>query len=248
MQIKTDGLIIRELNVGEADRIVTILTREKGVVRASARGARSVKSRISPATQLLSHSGFTLFQGREKYIIDEAEPLHIFMGVRQDLDKLALAQYIAELTGALAPQEAEAEIYLRLALNALYLIETGKRPLGLIKAACEMRLLTIAGYMPDLVACRECGAYEADVMYLKPRKASLICAACSPETPEGDPLSRGALAALRHTVYADFERLFAFSLPEAALAQLALASERYLLYSLGRSFTTLDFYNSLSGG
>ena len=218
MQIKTDGLIIRELNVGEADRIVTILTREKGVVRASARGARSVKSRISPATQLLSHSGFTLFQGREKYIIDEAEPLHIFMGVRQDLDKLALAQYIAELTGALAPQEAEAEIYLRLALNALYLIETGKRPLGLIKAACGMRLLTIAGYMPDLVACRECGAYEADVMYLEPRKASLICAACSPETPEGDPLSRGALAALRHTVYADFERLFAFSLPEAALA------------------------------
>jgi len=247
MQIKTDGLIIRDLNVGESDRIVTILTREKGVVRASARGARIIKSRISPATQLLSHSDFTLYQGRDKYIINEAEPLDFFMGVRQNLDKLAIAQYLSELEGCLAPQEADAEIYLRLALNALHLIDNGKRPLPLIKAAIEMRLLTITGYMPDLVACRSCGAYEADVMYFEPESAGIICSKCRTEAAGGYPLSRGALAALRHTVYADFERLFSFSLPEGALTQLCRASERYLLCCLERSFTTLDFYNSLSG-
>ena len=63
MQIKTDGLIIRDLNVGEDDRIVTILTRSRGVVRASARGARRVKSRLSTATRLFCYSDFTLFKG-----------------------------------------------------------------------------------------------------------------------------------------------------------------------------------------
>jgi DNA repair protein RecO (recombination protein O) len=247
MQIKTDGLVIRDLNVGEADRIVTILTRKKGVVRASARGARIVKSRISPATALLSHTDFTLFQGRDKYIIDEAEPLDFFMGLRRDLDKLALAQYIAELEGFIAPQEAEAEIYLRIALNALHLIDAGLRPLPLIKAAVEMRLLTIAGYMPELVACRGCGAFEADVMYLEPGSASIICSDCPKEPGERYPLSRGAMAALRHTVYADFERLFSFSLPAQPLEELVTASERYLLHCLERSFTTLEFYNGLAG-
>jgi DNA repair protein RecO (recombination protein O) len=248
MQIKTDGLVIRDLNVGESDRIVTILTREKGVVRASARGARIVKSHISPATQLLSHSDFTLYQGRDKYIINDAEPLDFFMGVRQDLDKLALAQYICELEGCIAPQEAEAEVYLRLALNALHLIDSAKRPLALIKFAIEMRLLTVSGYMPDLVACSGCGVYEDDVMYFAPHSAGILCSKCHAEGANDDPLSKGALAALRHTVYADFERLFSFTLPQAALGQVARASEHYLLCCLERSFTTLEFYNGLAGG
>lgn len=79
MRLTTDALIIRENNnIGEADRFVTALTRELGLVRASARGAQNMKNRNASATQLLSYSRLTLFKGREKYIIDEAEPLRIF--------------------------------------------------------------------------------------------------------------------------------------------------------------------------
>lgn len=250
MQCKTDGLVIRENNVGESDRIISILTREKGVVRASARGARKVKSRILPAVQLLTHSDFTLFHGRELYIIDEAEPLHLFLGVRRDLDRLALAQYFAQLEETLAPQEDGAEVYLRLALNALYMLETGKRPPALVKAAFEMRLLTLAGYMPDLVACRVCGAYEAAHMWFDPVHGDLVCDRCAPgedvaRDGESLPLAPGALAAMRHTVYADFGRLFSFELPAAALAELGRAAERYVCCRLERSFSTLDFYHGL---
>ena len=245
MQLKTDGLVIRELNVGESDRIVTILTRSQGVIRASAKGARTVKSRMTSATQLLSYGNFALFRGREKYIIDEVEPQHLFLGVRRDLERLSLAQYFAELEGFLAPQEDEAEIYLRLILNALALTEKGTRPLPLLKAAFEMRLLTMAGYMPDLVACRRCGAFEHDVMFLEPAEGTLTCGGCAADGENGCALSRGALAAMRHTVYADFERLFSFELPEGPLSELARASERYLLCTLDRNFPTLEFYNGL---
>lgn len=255
MQIKTDGLTIRELNVGENDRIITLLTREKGVVRASARGARRVRSSILPSAQLLCYSNFTLYRGRDKYIIDEAEPIDFFMGLRADLRRLTLAQYFAQVCAYSVPEEEPAEEALRLTLNALHLLQGGKRPPALIKAVFEMRLLAAGGFMPDLVACKGCGSYEEDLMYLFPRAGVIACPRCAadPEfmrtlpSRERCPLSRGALAALRHIVYADFERLFSFTLPEPALGELARASERCLLTNMDRSFAALDFYHTLDG-
>ena len=161
MRLTTDALIIRENNnIGEADRCVTARTRELGLVRASARGAQNMKNRNASATQLLSYSRLTLFKGREKYIIDEAEPLRIFFDLRADIEKLALAQYFCELAGVLAPSEEPAEEFLRLLLTALHLLGAGKRDPRLIKAVTELRLLALAGYMPDLTACRACGGTD----------------------------------------------------------------------------------------
>ena len=110
MKLTTDALIIRENNtLGESDRFVTALTRELGVIRASVRGARQLKNRNGSATQLLCYSRLSLYKGREKYIVDDAEPLQVFFDVRGDLTKLALAQYFCELAGVLAPAEEEAE-------------------------------------------------------------------------------------------------------------------------------------------
>lgn len=252
MQIKTDGLIIRDLNVGEDDRIVTILTRSRGIVRASARGARRVKSRLSTATRLFCYSDFTLFKGREKYIIDDAQPIEFFLGINKNLEGLALAQYFAQAAAAVAPEEDNAEPFLRLMLNSLNFIKNGNRKLMQIKAVFELRILTMAGYMPDLVACRNCGAYEADSMYLDPITGTLLCGDCTAlghgTAVAGSPkLSKGALAAMRHIVYSDFEKLFSFSLPDATLKELGAACEAYFKSQLERSFPTLDFYNSIAG-
>ncbi len=255
MQIKTDGLIIRDLNVGEDDRIVTIITRERGIIRASARGARRVKSRLSTATRLFCYSDFTLYKGRDKYIIDEAQPIEFFLGVDKDLERLSLAQYFAQLCAFLAPEEEQAEPFLRLMLNALNFIKNEKRPLPLIKSAFELRMLTMSGYMPDIVACRSCGAYEAEKMFLDPITGALMCSDCESATEESaqsgkkkPQLSKGALAAMRHIVFAEFEKLFSFTLPEVALKELTFAVQEYMLSQIERSFPTLEFYNSLVGG
>ena len=77
MQVKTQGLIIREQTVGESDRLVTVLTRDAGVVRAFARRAKNLKDSKSAATQLLCYSRLSIFKGREKYMIDDAEPIEV---------------------------------------------------------------------------------------------------------------------------------------------------------------------------
>lgn len=247
MQINTDGLIVKEQNIGESDRLVTVLTREEGILRAFVRGAKRMKSRNASSTQLLCYSRLSIYKGRDTYVIDEAQPEEVFFPLRQDMEKLSLAQYFCELSMSLVPENAEAGDFLRLVLNGLYFLSSGKRPASLIKAVVEMRMLSLAGYMPDLIYCQGCGTYEADEMYFLPRQGTLYCGDCyrKAQRSHGIAMNRGVTTALRHTIYADFSKLFAFSLPEEGRKRLAYLSERYLLSQLDRQFATLQFYHQI---
>ncbi|MBC8532943.1 DNA repair protein RecO [Yeguia hominis] len=247
MQIYTDGLIIREQAIGESDRLVTVLTRDEGLLRAFVRRAKDLKNRGSSATQLLCYSRLTIYRGREKYIIGDARPIKVFFELRSDIERLSLAQYFCELAGKFAPEGTPSEPFLRLLLNALHFLCEGSRPPLLLKATVEMRLLALAGYMPDLVACSECACYEAETMYFLPQKGILVCDACkSPQEMPAVALTRGVLQALRHIIYAEFDKLFSFTLSPEGTAALANAAEAYLLSCLGHSLPTLDFYKRLT--
>lgn len=249
MQIETEGLVITEKSVGESDRLVTVLTRQEGVLRAFAQQAQKFKSSKLSATQLFSYSRFTIFKGRDKYIIDDAQPIEVFFDLRRDMERLSLAQYFCELACALAPQEAEAGDFLRLLLNALHFLCKGTRPPLLLKAVVEMRMLSLAGYMPNLICCAGCSCYEADIMYFLPRSGIIYCGDCmQPITEPSVRLSRGTLTGLRHTIYADFEKLFSFSLSEKGMKELSQASEQYIVNTLQRGFNTLDFYHQIVRG
>ena len=107
-------------------------------------------------------------------------------------------------------------------------------------------MLSLAGFMPDLVCCAQCGAYEADQMYFMVKQGSLYCGSCYPQfAPGGVLMNRGVTTALRHTIYADFNKVFSFTLPAKDLEALAKASERYLLNTVERGFATLDFYKQI---
>ena len=135
---------------------------------------------------------------------------------------------------------------MRLVLNALYFLGKEKLPPAQVKAIVEMRMLSLAGFMPDLVCCGECGVYEADQMYFMTKQGRLYCGGCYPQfAPGGVLMNRGVTTALRHTIYADFNKVFAFTLPEKDLKTLAKASESYLLNTVERSFATLDFYKQI---
>jgi DNA repair protein RecO (recombination protein O) len=244
----TDALIIRENNnIGEADRFVTALTKEFGVIRASVRGARKINNRNGSATQLLSYSRLTLVCRRDKYIITDAQPVKLFFELRSDIARLSVAQYFCELGGLLSPQEEPAGDFLRLMLNALEFLCSGKHDQRLIKAVLELRMLSLAGFMPDLRACAGCGVGESEPFYLMTREGTLLCPSCYSPTKRigGVALSASVLAAMRHIIYAKFERCFSFHMGPEGLIQLEKASEAFLLAQLNRGFKTLDFYHVL---
>ena len=245
MQINTDGIVIKEMNIGETDRIVTILTRDLGVVKASARGSRRLKSPLSSATQLFCLSRFTFFKGRDLYIINSADSISNFYHLRTDLIKLSIAQYFAEISAFLAPENENADDFLRLILNALHLLIKNDRPPDIIKAAFELRLLSLAGYQPDIAACRNCGVFEGDVMYLLTKSGQLVCENCKPVNEPYVAMNKGVLTAFRHIIYSEFDRIFSFNLPQESIKLLTYATQSYLLTHLERVPQTLEFYNSL---
>lgn len=249
MNFKTQGLVIREQHTGESDRIITVLTRDRGIIRAFANRARRLNNKNASATQLLSYSNFGIYRSRDAYIIDQAEPLEVFFELRGDLEKLSLAQYFCELAMLLAPQEEGAEDFLRLVLNSLHILVKGSRSQALVKAVFEMRILSLAGYMPDLVCCEGCKVYEADVMYFLPCSGKIVCRDCFVAgSQEALALGRGVLTALRHSIYAKSDRLFSFALPKAAQEVFGQAAERYLLCNVDKSLSTLDFYKGVAAG
>lgn len=252
------ALIIRENNhIGEADRFVTALTDRLGVVRASARSAQKIKSRRAAATRLLSLSKLSLVKGRSQYIVDEAQPLHVFFELRSDITALALAQYFCELAGVMVPPEEPAGEALALLCRALRHLERADRPLPLVKAVTELRLLTLGGFMPALTGCARCGNSAAAGYVFSPQEGRLLCQNCAvalapdrvtsgrPEGPQSLPVTPGVLQALRHITGCPPEKCFSFSLGEENGRTLAALSETYLLTQLSRGFRTLTFYHSL---
>ena len=242
--LMTDGLILREYDtLAEADRFVAILTRDKGIVRASARGAKRMKSRSGSATQPLCYARLSLIPGRDKYIIEDAQPIEVFFSLRQDVERLALAQYFCELALHLCPTDAPATDHLRLLLGGLHYLATGQKEPLLIKAVVEGRLLSLEGYMPDLTGCCRCGE-ETLPMWFSPAAGTLTCAHHAGQE-DALEISAGVLAALRHVLYGDPKRLYSFVLEGEGRKRLAAAAEAFVAVQLERGFRTLDFYKSL---
>lgn len=241
----TEGLILREYpSIAENDRFVAILTRDAGLLRASARGAKKLHSRLGAGTQPLCYARLHLIPGRDKFIVEDARPMEVFFSLRQNVEKLALAQYFSELALHMTPIDAPAEEHLRLLLNGLHYLAQGSRDPLLVKAVVEGRLLCLEGYTPDLSGCCLCG-HETGQLWFSPLEGTLFCNDCV-RPSDALAVSPGVLAALRHVLYGEFGRCFAFSLPAGELRQLAQLVERFLLAQIPRRYPTLEFYHSVT--
>lgn len=239
------GVVLRQTETKEADKILTVLTAEKGKLSVIARGARRRGSRLAAASQLLVYSEMTAYQSRDWYMLTEASTLQLFPGLRTEVERLALASYFAELAETVTQEGEPAEELLPLLLNALYALGELKKPPGLVKAAYELRLLSLSGFAPMLDRCGRCGAAVEGGALLDAAAGCVLCGGCGRHAPGLWPLSAAALAAARHITACEAKKLYAFSLPEEDLRQLASACEAFCLTQLERRFRTLDFYRSL---
>ena len=245
MNLSTNGLVIRVNNVGEYDRIITVLTTDFGIIRAFVHGARSLKNKHATTTSLLSYSHFTFSKKRDTYTVTDSSANKVFLNLRGDIEKLSLAAYFCEIAENLSPIEDEAEEYLRIMLNSLHFLSESDKSPKMLKAITELRMLAISGYTPDLVACRQCAEFEGDTMFFDAINGEIYCQNCKPSVPNLIPIGKGVLAAMRHIVYADFAKLYSFSLPDESIQNLSYATEMFLLSQIEHRFTTLEFYKNL---
>lgn len=242
--LQTKGLVLRETDYKDADKLLTVLTPEHGVLTLKARGVRKNQSPNKSACQLLAYASFTASAYQSYWSITETEPIELFAGLRRELEALSLGSWFAQAAETVAAADAPSPELLRLILNALYALSVGSRDRTLIKAAFELRLCCLAGFTPELSGCCKC-ANEAPNGF-DVTGGRLCCLSCrDPEEGLCLPIGPGVLEALRYVTEADLGRLFSFTLPKSSLEQLGQVTETYLLMQLQRSFSALDFYKGL---
>ena len=164
MYLKTEGLILRQTDWKETDRILNVLTREHGKMTFRARGVRSRRSRLAGSCQLLCYSEFTVFENRGVYTVDEAVPIEMFTELRRDVELVSLAAYFAQAAEVVAQEDDPNPELLSLCLNAMYALGKLQKPQALVKAAFELRLACLAGYTPMVDRCGVCGAEEPELV------------------------------------------------------------------------------------
>lgn len=257
MQTEVRGLVIRTVDIKETDRLITIFTEEMGVVSAMARGARSLKSRKMSSTMQFCYSSFVLYTQGDKYWIKEASLIESFFDIRKTIEGLSLANYIAEVLSDVAIAEADKDL-LRLSLNSLYAIASGKYEINKIKAVFEIRAASILGFMPDVIACHKCGERLGE-FFFDIMDGSIECHKCRREAEmrrelSSDPhesriiciLSEGAKMALGYAIYSPLEKLFSFKISDDDMRLFAHAAEEYLLNQVGHTYKSLEFYKKLT--
>lgn len=195
MYLKTQGLVLRVTEYRDSDAMLTVLTKEQGLMSFKARGVRSRRSQLKSACQLLCFSEFTLLERQGYYTVSEAVCLEMFQPMRNDIELLALCSYFAQAAELLSQQDVNDGEVLSLTLNSIYALCKLKRPQMLVKAAFELRMMVIAGFSPMVDGCAVCGSETPDRFDVAGGMA--VCAGCSAPGSLRLPLSPASLAAMR---------------------------------------------------
>ena len=240
----TEALVIKEMNVGESDRLVTLFTRDLGIIKAFASGAKNIKSKKGAATALLTYSSFTILEKIGTYRIYEATPIAQFFTLGSDIETLTLSQYFCELALEFAEEGKPTPELLRLILNSLHFLTKEKRYAPLVKAITELRCAVISGYSPNLIACENCGEFETDVMHFNVEEGFILCDSCK-EMAQGIPITKTELSAMRHIVYSEFSKLYSFEIPESNADRLSKITEKYITVQTDYRFSALEFYRTI---
>ena len=260
MRKALDGLVIRETETGESDKLLTVLTAKEGKIPIIAKGVRSPRGKNFALCRAFTYANFEYYEKNGRRWLAGGSVNDSFFGLSGDLAGFALAAYIVDVAGELTGEGVPDEEMLRAALNTLYAITKKIKPLPQIKAAFEFFAAKHAGFCPDLSGCGECGK-EAGETFLDVMNGALVCAECFEKNPlrlrvdmPGDfserriilALDAASLDAARYATEASVRRLFAFELKsEKSIALFSEAAEKYLLNHLERGFETLKFYRSV---
>lgn len=262
MRKTTDGLVLREIAVGENDKLLTVLTAKEGKITLSAKGARSMKSRVLPLCRLFTYANFEYYEKNDRRWVAGGSVNDSFFGLNTDMQGFALASYIVQVAAEITGEGVEATDVLRMTLNTLYAIEKKLVPYDQIKAVYEWFAAMTSGYLPELDGCVHCGNEKTSDGWIDVMNGCVICEECQCKRsggavplPEVDrfetrnvlvPIDGSALAAIRYVRDAAPARIFAFSLTSAdSLSAFCRAAETYLLHHLERDFETLEFYRTV---
>jgi DNA repair protein RecO (recombination protein O) len=241
---RTEGVIIRRADFGEADRLLTLIT-PQGKRRVVAKGARKTTSRLAGHIELFTHATLLLAVGRNLDIVTQSMILHGYNTLRGDLKRIGAAYYAAELIDRLIEEDDENRPAYDLLLAALQALDTTTH-LDLVLRFYELRLLGCLGYRPQLYHCAVCQeVLTEETRHFSHDAGGAICPRCAPSQRAVLPLSLSAFKLLRFLQAQPLEAVERLNISPATRAEAELLLRTYLRRILERDLKSVAFLEEI---
>lgn len=242
---RVEAIVIRRRDWGEADRLLTLFTREKGKMQAVAKGARKPASRKAGHVELFTRVQLLVARSRSIDIITQAETVQAYMSLRESLERSTLAHYFAELldrfTGENEPDRALFDL-LNSALSWLCEVDDVR----LAARYYELCLLDLAGFRPELHHCPSCNAtLQPTDNFFSPLEGGVLCPSCGEGRRDAFPLSLKAFKVLRYGQTRDWDRFRRLRLTPSLHAEVEKVLYRYLVFVLEQNLKSVEFLQQL---
>ena len=232
--IKTKGIIIAENNMGDFDKMVTLLT-PNGKIGCSAKGSRRPKSQLMAGTQFLCFGEYMLFKGTNTYTLNSCETIEVFYKIRTDLDKLEYASHITKIIQDVTDENQNTYKILQLYLNTLYVISETDMDLEFVLSIFKLRLMCLLGFSPRVQKCVECGK-EENLNYFSLKDNGFKCNACSKQDTGAIQISETTRKAIQYITMAPPKKLYSFNISEENKKQLSMISKLYTNLKLEKEY------------
>jgi len=236
------GLIIRSVLYKESDRMISILTQDKGVVSACASGAAKASSPFSYSTQPLMLCDFVLSKTRDYYYLRDAEIIETFQAVQEDIERLTACAHLLEISADVCIDNESCKAIYALLLYALYALTKKEKDYRLIVSVFEWKVPDLLGFSSDLSVCscgesnsREYGAFSFSHCRLYCRKST-----CLNKAGNYQLLSPGCVDALVYIYTAPIAKLFSFTVTSKILEEMSRITRRYLSDRLEKNYARMD--------
>jgi DNA repair protein RecO (recombination protein O) len=233
--IKMSGIIISENNLGDYDKMLTMLTPGLGKISCVAKGARRQRSALLAGTQFLCFGEYMMYKGSNTYTINSCETIEVFYNLRTDLDKLNHAVEITKIIRDVTEENQNCYKILQLFLNTLYtLSETDKNP-DLIISVFKLKLLCFLGFTPRITECVNCKQNE-NLHYFSLKDNGFKCEVCSKQDKSCLQMSESTVNAIKYIIMAPAKKLFSSNLKDESLNELKLITKLYFSEKLEKDY------------
>ncbi len=241
--IRVSAVILRHSSWGEADRLLWLFTRERGKIRAVAKGVRKLHSRKAGHLEPFTHASLQLAMGRDLWIVTQADTVEAFLSIREDLELTAYALYVLELLDRFTYEEGENISLFQLLLDTLKRISV-EEDIFLAVRYYELRLLDLVGFRPQLFSCVGCGEQiRAEDQYFSAAQGGVLCPKCGLAAPASRPVSMETLKFIRHLQRSTFKEAKRAKFSITIQREMEALLQYYLTFLLERSLNSPDFIN-----
>lgn len=247
MLYKTEGIVLKSMEYEEADKIVTIYTKDYGKITAIAKGVRKTKSKFGSSLEILTHSNFLIYKGRNIDIVSQTEILESFFSTSKEVIKFAFAVNCVEVVNRLT-EEREINIGLfNLLKEVLHYLKESNDP-KLQTLSFKWQTISILGYRPSLNHCCRCNKSVEDQkeMYFNIKEGGLVCNNCIAKDKEGCvKVSLYFNKLLRKILITPLSTISNATIPDKKMKELEKITNLYIAYHSEKSFKTDEFLKSL---